>query len=86
MTDGFSMPYHLDRNAHGGGIIMYFRNNITEKLWKLENLPSNIEAVFSEMSIKSEKWLRCCTYNPDKSIIENHLQQLQEQLEASCEG
>ena len=38
------------------------------------------------MNIKSKKWLRCCTYNPNKSIIENHLQHLQKQLEASCEG
>ena len=29
MIDGFSMPYRRDRNAHGGGILVYFRNNIT---------------------------------------------------------
>lgn len=27
----------------------------------------------------------CCTYNPKKSLIENHLRQLQKKLEASCE-
>ena len=31
MIDKFSMPYHRDRNAHGGGILVYFRNNITAK-------------------------------------------------------
>ena len=46
MINGFSMPYRLtDRNAHGGGILVYFRNNISAKLLKLENLPSDIEAI-----------------------------------------
>ena len=85
MIDGFSMLYRRDRNAHGGGILVYFRNNITAKLLKLENLPSDIEAIFIEMNIKSKKWLLCCTYNPNKSLVENQLRQYQKQLEASCE-
>ena len=64
---------------------MYFRNNITSKLLKFENLPSDIEAIFIEMNIKSKKWLLCCTYNPNKSLIENPLRQLQKQLEAFSE-
>ena len=70
---------------HGGGILVYFRNDITTKLLKLENLPSEIEAIFIEMNIKSKKWLLCCTYNPNKSLIENHLRLLQKQLEVSFE-
>ena len=27
MIHGFSMPYCRDRNAHGSGILEYFRNN-----------------------------------------------------------
>ena len=74
--------FMIDRNAHGGGILVYFRNNITSKLLKIENLPSDMEAIFIEMNTKSKKWLLCCTYNPNKSSIENHLRQLQKQLEA----
>ena len=55
MIDGFSIPYCCGRNAHGGGILVYFRNNITVKLLKLENLPSDIEAIFPKMNIKSTK-------------------------------
>ena len=64
---------------------MYFRNSITAKLLNLENLPSDIEAIFIEMNIKSKKWLLCSTYNPHYSLIENHQRQLQKQLEASSE-
>ena len=85
MIDEFSMPYRRDRNAHGVGILMYFRNNITVKLLKLENFPSDIEAIFIEMNIKSKEWLLCCTYNPNNSLIENPLRQLQKQLEAASE-
>ena len=53
MIDGFSMPYRRDRNTYGGGILSYFRNNITAKLLKLENLPSDIETIFIEINIKN---------------------------------
>ena len=49
------MSYRCDRNAHGSGILVYFRINITAKLSKLENLPSDTEAIFTEMIIKSKK-------------------------------
>ena len=55
MIDGFSMPYLRERNVHGGGILVYFRNNITSKLLKIENLPSDMEAIFIEMNTKSKK-------------------------------
>ena len=51
MIDGVSMPYHRDRNVYGGGILVYFGNNITAKLLKLETFPSDIEAIFIEMNI-----------------------------------
>ena len=55
MIDGFSILYRCDRKAYGGRIWVYFRNNITAKLLELENLPSDIEAIFTEMNIKSKK-------------------------------
>ena len=85
MIDGLSMPYHRDRNAHCGEILVYFRNYITAKLLKHGNLSSDIEAIFIEMNTKSKNWLLCCTCNPNKSLIKNYLPQLQKQLEASSE-
>ena len=55
MIDGISMPYRRDRNAHGGRTLVYFRINNITKLLKLENLPSEIEAILIEMYIKSKK-------------------------------
>ena len=50
--DGLYIPYSHDSNAHGGGILMHFRNNITAKLLKLENLPSDIEAFLYKLISK----------------------------------
>ena len=32
----FSDPYSLDRNSHGGGILVYIRDNIPSNLVKLD--------------------------------------------------
>ena len=74
MIDGFSMPDRLDKNGHTGEIFEYCRNNIIAKLLKLENLLSHIRAIFVEMYIKSKQCsVCCCTYNPNKSLIGNHI-------------
>ena len=39
MSDGWVLYALPHWNAHAAGILVYFRNNITAKLLKLENLP-----------------------------------------------
>ena len=55
MIDVFSMTYCHDRNTRSGGSLVYCINNVIAKLLKLENLPSEIEAIFIEVNIKSKK-------------------------------
>ena len=84
LIDGFSSPYRLDRNSNGGGILVYFKNNIITKSLKTINL--SIEAIFIEMNLRSKKWLLCFTYNPSKSLLERHLNQIQAQLDIFCKN
>ena len=35
--DGFSKPYRLDRNIHGGGVMIYIRKDIPSKELKNHN-------------------------------------------------
>ena len=79
LINGFSSPYHLDRNLNGGGILVYFKNNIITKSLKTINL--SVEAIFIEMNLQNKKWLLRFTYNPNKSPLEHHLNQIQAQLE-----
>ena len=69
VISGFVKLLRLDRNSRGGGIMLFIRDDIPFRLLKSENLPSNTEALFIEINLRSKKWLICCGYNPNKSLI-----------------
>ena len=69
MIEGFSRPFRADRNAHGGGLIVYVRDDIPCKLLKNQKLPRNVEAIFIELNLKNNKWLIMGGYNPHKANI-----------------
>ena len=68
--DGYCV-YRLDRNEHGGGILVYVREDIPSKLIPMQN--SLIEGLFIELNLKSTKWLVSCSYNPHLSLISEHV-------------
>ena len=43
---GYTAPYHLDRNANGGGLLSYVREDIPSK--KIDNVDfdTGLEAMF----------------------------------------
>ena len=49
LIDGYSVPFRLDRNENGGGILLYVRDDIPSKLLSMN---SNIEGFF--LSILSQ--------------------------------
>ena len=81
VMDGFIEPFRLDRTRNGGGILLYVKNNITATLLTSYTLPEDIEALFVEIVIGNFKWLFCCSYNPHKSMITYHLQEIGKGLE-----
>ena len=40
--------------------------------------PNDTEAFFIEVNLKSNKWLNCCSYNPNKIFVSNHLDHIAE--------
>ena len=40
---GFSIPYMLDRNRNGGGLMIYVRDDIPSKMLTKHNLPEILE-------------------------------------------
>ena len=78
VIEGFGVPYRVDRNANGGGIMLFVRDDIPSKLLSVENSPT--EAFFVEINLRKKKWLRSCSYNPNRENIENHLETLSENL------
>ena len=61
--EGFQSPFRRDRNRHGGGIMIFIRDNIHAKLLNT-NLPDNIESLFIELNFKNAKWLLMGSYRP----------------------
>ena len=53
--EGFNIPFRLDRNRHGGGLLLYVCNNINALFLKDYVFPDNIEDFFIEILLKSCK-------------------------------
>ena len=62
--DGYSKPYRLDRNRNGGGIIIYVREDIPNRMLTKHNFPDNIEGLFIELKLRKNNWLLGGMYHP----------------------
>ena len=50
--EGYTTPHRLDRNANGGGILLYIREDIPSKLL---NTDLSIEGFFVEIRLRKKK-------------------------------
>ena len=64
--NGFNAPFRLDRNSNGGGTMLFVREEIPANLIVSE-IPS-VEGLY--------EWLISCSYNPNKSMIIQHMEAL----------
>ena len=51
ILEGFTPPYRLDRTTHGGGLMLFLREDIPTKLLPNINPSGNIDNVFVEISL-----------------------------------
>ena len=80
--EGYAPPFHRDRNAHGGGLMIYLKNNIPYKEVKPRLLPNEVEVIIIEIVIKKEKWLLIGGYNPCKEKTAYFLSHLSKEIDA----
>ena len=78
---GFCKPYRLDHGSNGGGLMLYFREDKPSRLLTKYKPPENVEHLFVEINMRRRKLLLCCTYNPHKNNIPNHLHRLNKGLD-----
>ena len=64
ITDGFRQLYRLDKNKHGGGVMIFASEDIPSKLVSKHTLPDDTEGMFIEINLKKTKWLILGTYHP----------------------
>ena len=78
MMDGYSPPFRRDRTCMGGGILVYIKDNIPAKIL---NVSETIEGMFIELSLKCNKWLLFCTYNPSGQCSREYFTELEKEIE-----
>ena len=61
--EGFSAPYRLDRNRHGGGVMIYVRDDIPTRPLMKHKFSANIESLFIEVNLRKNKFLLGGTYH-----------------------
>ena len=70
---GYKKPYRKDRNANGGGILVYVREDIPSKEVISTALDPNIEGLFIEINLKKSKWILFATYKPPSLMQKTYL-------------
>ena len=75
--NGYHSPYREDRNAKGGGLLLYVCEHIPCRRLRDVSDCSNNEAIFIELNLRK---LLIGKYNPHKYMIGNHLDILGKQL------
>ena len=63
LISGYKKPYRLDRNMHGGGIMIFVREDIPSDILLKHNLHENVEAIFVEINLRKNKLLLVGTYH-----------------------
>ena len=58
---------------NSGGIILYIRGYIIASKLTIFTFPNAIEAFFMQVSLKGNKWVICCSYNPNRTFVSDHL-------------
>ena len=73
---GYSTPYYLDRNLHGGRILLYIREYSPSKMIKFEPLQICFKGLFVEINLVKKKWLISCSHNSNRNNIVNQVKNI----------
>ena len=80
---GYSIPLRLDRTSHGGGILLFVREDIPCRIIKTD-CDADFKGILAEINLRKKKWFLCCSYNPHKSNITNHLKNICKTGKTKC--
>ena len=82
--DESSMPYRLDRNRNGGGVIVYVREDVPSKLLSKHCFKDDIEGLFVELNFRKSKWLLGGIYHPPSQPDQYFFGSLDKTLDVYC--
>ena len=79
--DGFTNPFRLDRDKHGGGVMIFVKSHLTVREIPFGNKPNDIEVIFLELTLRKKKWLLVGGYNPKKEHASYFLEHVSNHLD-----
>ena len=79
--DGFANPFRLDRDKHGGGVMIFVRSNLVVREIPFGTKPNDVEVIFLELILRNKKWLLVGGYNPKKEYTSYFLGHVSHQLD-----
>ena len=79
--EGYCSPFRLDRNSHGGGIMIFSPDYLPCKKVDSYSLPADVEGMFIEMTVRKTKWLVMSGYNPRKEYTSYFLSHVSKGLD-----
>ena len=62
--EGYSDPLRLDRDANGGGLLVYVRSDIPSTELKSFKFDNDVECVCFEINLRGKKWVIFSIYRP----------------------
>ena len=68
--------------CHGGGILLYARENKPFSKLECKPLKRNTKVFFVEINLRKKRLYLYCYYNPHKSIINEHLNETSKGLDS----
>ena len=77
--NGFNASFRIDGNSNGGGVMLFVREDILAKVIASETPP--VECLYVEVKLRKQKWSISFSYNPNKSMISQHMEALGKNLD-----
>ena len=62
--EGFANPFRLDRNANGGGLLVYVRSDAPSHQLNSLKFSDDIECISFETNLRKKKWVLFSAYRP----------------------
>ena len=79
---GFKAPFRQDRNRHGGGIMVFVREDIPSRMLPTIKGFEDFEGLFIEINLRKSKWLLLATYKPPSLSKEFYFSRVNKALDA----
>ena len=84
--EGFANPFRLDRNANGGGLLVYVRSDMPSHQLNSFKFSYDIECISFETNLRKKKWVLFSVYRPPTQSQENLFENLGRALDHYSEN